>query len=366
MYKLKKCTLSIVLLKRGGLIMNYPVTCVWEVTMACNMRCKHCGSSCSSALPGELSTAEAFKFIDMCKDINLKWINLSGGEPFVRPDLILLIKYLYANSIPINIISNGWLVSEDIAKELAGIKYLRVMISLDGPEEIHDFIRKPGSFARIKNSLEILNKYNILTGCITTLTKQNYKFLEEIRTFLAKMNVECWQVQLGLPMGNLSENKDWILEPKDLTGIIDYLYEKKGKDGVHIFPADCMGYYNAKIDGILSEAYGEKVGSWRGCNAGVSSFGLLHDGDIVGCTSIRDKKYVEGNIKNQTLREIWENPNSFTWRRNFKPQDLSGNCKKCEHASECLGGCFNTRFTMNNSFCSENKYCTYNLMMDKK
>ena len=62
--------------------------------MACNMRCKHCGSSCTDALPGELTTLEAFKFIDMCKDIGLKWISLSGGEPFVRPDLLLLMKYL--------------------------------------------------------------------------------------------------------------------------------------------------------------------------------------------------------------------------------------------------------------------------------
>ena len=314
--QIKKCTLFLIILNEV-ILLSYPVTCVWEVTMACNMRCKHCGSSCNSALPGELSTKDAFKFIDMCKDINLKWINLSGGEPFARSDLTLLIKYLYSNGIPVNIISNGWLISEDIAKELSVVKYLRVMISLDGPEKIHDFIRKPGSFSKIKNSFEVLNKYNILTGCITTLTKKNYKYLGEIRKFLSQMNVHCWQVQLGLPMGNLRENKDWILEPKDLIEIIDYLYEKKGKNGVHIFPADCMGYYNNKIDEILSEAYGTKIGRWSGCNAGINSFGLLHNGDVVGCTSIRDQKYVEGNIKEQTLREIWENPNSFKWRRNF-------------------------------------------------
>ena len=68
------------------------MTCVWEVTMACNMRCKHCGSSCSNALPGELSTFEALRFIDMCKDIGIQWISLSGGEPFVRKDLLYLIK----------------------------------------------------------------------------------------------------------------------------------------------------------------------------------------------------------------------------------------------------------------------------------
>ena len=63
---------------------DYPRTCVWEVTMGCNMRCGHCGSSCKTALPGELTTQEAFNFIDMCDDAGLEWINLSGGEPFTR------------------------------------------------------------------------------------------------------------------------------------------------------------------------------------------------------------------------------------------------------------------------------------------
>lgn len=341
------------------------MTCVWEVTMACNMRCKHCGSSCSDALPDELSTFEAFKFIDMCKDIGLEWINLSGGEPFVRPDLLIIIKYLHAKGIPINIISNGWLITESIAKELSGIKNLRIMISLDGPENIHDFIRRPGSFARIKNSLEIINKYKILNGCITTITKKNLLHLEQIRKFLIEMKVKCWQVQLGLPMGNLAKNKNWVIEPKDIIDIVDYIYEKKGKDGIHIFPADCIGYYNYKIDEILNEAYGEQASGWEGCSAGIKSFGMLHNGDIVGCTSIRDKKYIEGNIRQNTLKEIWENPNSFNWRRKLTVDDLSGNCRKCKHAFKCLGGCSNTRMTVENSFCSENKYCTHNFMMSQ-
>ena len=43
-----------------------PITCVWEVTMACNMRCKHCGSSCSVSDKDELTTEEAVK---LCKEI---------------------------------------------------------------------------------------------------------------------------------------------------------------------------------------------------------------------------------------------------------------------------------------------------------
>ena len=335
--------------------------------MACNMRCMHCGSSCSCALPGELTTLEAFKFIDMCKDIGLKWISLSGGEPFVRPDLLLLLKYLEKCNIPANIISNGWLITDDVAKELRNIKNIRVMISIDGPKEVHDKIRKEGSFERAINSFELLKKYSIQTGCITTLTNKNFNLLDDLYNVLVDLGVDIWQFQIGLPMGNLEKNKELVIEPLDLVGFINYFYDKALKRKIRIYPADCIGYYDSKVDGILKIAYQtEKAPIWEGCNAGKRGFGLLHNGDVIGCTSIRDKKYVEGNIKEHTLREIWEDPNSFSWNRKFSERNLKGNCRKCKYAEKCLGGCANTRLTINNTFDSENPYCVRNVLLKKK
>lgn len=68
-----------------------PVTAVWEVTMGCNMRCKHCGSSCAQPLPDELTTGEALDIIGQLSAIGLRWITLSGGEPLTRHDLSNLI-----------------------------------------------------------------------------------------------------------------------------------------------------------------------------------------------------------------------------------------------------------------------------------
>ena len=52
--------------------MNKLTTAVWEITMGCNMRCKHCGSSCAEALPDELNTSEALEVCDQLKDLGLK------------------------------------------------------------------------------------------------------------------------------------------------------------------------------------------------------------------------------------------------------------------------------------------------------
>lgn len=338
-----------------------PVTCVWEITMGCNMRCKHCGSSCASALPGELSTDEAFKFVDMCAEMGLEWISISGGEPFTRRDLVQIIEYARKKNVYINIITNGWLITENHAREISELDGVRILISIDGPEKIHDFIRKPGSFNKISQTLDILNNNNILTGCITTITKQNINNLDELKLFLISKNVTCWQLQIGLPMGNLSENSSWILDYNQINNIIDFCYKVSQENKINVFPADCIGYYDKKLDEIYKKSYNtDNISPWSGCSAGIYSFGLLHNGDIVGCTSIRDRNFVEGNIKNKSLKEIWENSNSFSWRRNFNYQNLGPKCSNCKHNKECLGGCFNTRFTLNHSFNSDNNYCMIN------
>lgn len=75
--------------------------------------------------------------------------------------------------------------------------------------------------------------------------------------------------------------------------------------------------------------------------------------------SIRDKEFVEGNIKERSLRKIWEDEGSFLWRRSLTKDKLKGACHSCRYGSKCLGGCVNTRLTMNGDIYSENQYCAY-------
>lgn len=343
-----------------------PVTCVWEVTMGCNMRCKHCGSSCEKSLPGELSTEEGYKFIDMCADMGLKWITLSGGEPLTRKDIPLLVKRIREKGIDANIITNGWNVTDDLAKKLKEAGVSVVAISIDGTEEIHDSIRKKGSFARSKNAFEILGKNGIQTGCITTITNKNLYCLNELKKQLIDMGVASWQVQIGLPMGNLAKNNDWVITPDKINYIIDFCYNVFLEDKIKIFPADCIGYYNKKLTEIINHTFNlNNDFIWDGCNAGKHGFGILHNGDILGCTSIRNKSFIEGNIKEKSLKEIWESKDLFKWNRQMTRSKLTGDCHTCKYADICLGGCANTRLSMNGSIYSENLYCSHNFLMKK-
>lgn len=341
-----------------------PITCVWEVTMGCNMRCGHCGSSCAEPLKDELNTEEALDLCDQIAELGLRWITLSGGEPLTRRDIPLLVKRLSDRGVAVNIITNGWLLEREMARKLKESGISTVAISIDGTPEIHDKIRRKGAFEHAKKAFLTMKELGIQTGAVTTITKQNIHVLKELKEELIGMGVKSWQVQLGLPMGNMKERPDWILEPEQIRDIIDFCYDTAKEGRIGIFPADCIGYYTKKELEIKRISYrSNMVSIWDGCNAGIRGFGILQNGDILGCTSIRSGEYIEGNIRKRPLREIWEDEGSFLWRRKMTKDQLSGACKTCIYGGKCLGGCPNTRLTMNGDIYSENQYCAYHLAL---
>ncbi|MDR0910673.1 MAG: radical SAM protein [Spirochaetaceae bacterium] len=343
-----------------------PVTCVWEITMGCNMRCGHCGSSCSDPLPDELTTAEAFDAIEQMAEIGLRWVTLSGGEPLTRRDWPQLLRHLTERGVSCNMITNGWNITEDVARQMKENNISTVAISIDGTREIHDRIRKPGSYDRIEQGIRILKQYSITVGAVTTLTKQNIDILPQIKDELIRMGANSWQVQLGLPMGNFTRHEDWLLEPEDVDGILDFCYKTNSEGKIVMYPADCLGYYSHKELRTRQMAFNTpNYQLWDGCNAGIRGFGFLYNGDILGCTSIRDREYIEGNIRERTLRDIWEDKNKFLWRRQMSKDKLSGECSVCKYGSKCLGGCPNTRLTIDHTIYGENRYCVYNVAMKK-
>ena len=61
-----------------------PRNCVWELTLACNLRCVHCGSRAGHVRPRELSTAECLDVVHQLAGLGTELVTLSGGEPTLR------------------------------------------------------------------------------------------------------------------------------------------------------------------------------------------------------------------------------------------------------------------------------------------
>ncbi len=340
---------------------NYQlISGVWEITMNCNLRCKHCGSGCEGPLPDELTTEEASAVCDSLGRLNMRQITLSGGEPFTRKDWPKIVRRLTDNGIKTNILSNGWLVDREtfrIAKD-AGLTNLG--ISLDGLEEIHDFIRKKGSYAGILNTFQLAKEENMRIAVATCIHHKNLGELEGMKKVLIEHGVSHWQFQAAVPMGNMADHKEWLLDPSDIDRVIDFAYDTVQEGAIRVDLADNIGYYNMKeIEVRKSNSKSEFAsGMWVGCQAGKAVIGIRCNGDVIGCLSIRDDNLIEANLRDIPIDELWNQPDAFSWNRELSKNKLTGFCKICHFGEYCRGGCSGMKQLRYNSL-GENHLCSY-------
>ena len=87
-----------------------PSYCVWELTLACNLRCGHCGSRAGKPRPDELSTSECLGVVKSLAELGCEVITLSGGEPTLRPDWYAIASSIREHGMIPNMVSNGYVL----------------------------------------------------------------------------------------------------------------------------------------------------------------------------------------------------------------------------------------------------------------
>src|SRR5581483_6708878 len=82
-----------------------PIYAVWEITLACDLACRHCGSRAGRGRPDELTTSEALDLIDQMARLDVKEITLIGGEAYLRDDWLDLVRAIHGHGIPVSMTS---------------------------------------------------------------------------------------------------------------------------------------------------------------------------------------------------------------------------------------------------------------------
>lgn len=335
-----------------------PQQFVWELTLKCNLKCIHCGSSAGKARKNELSTKEA---LNLCKDlaeINTKEVCFMGGEPFLRKEWYEIGKVIKELGMELLVITNGYNINEDIISKLVKLNPYGVSVSLDGATpQTHDYIRgKQGSFKNIMKFISLTKNANLPTTIITTVNKLNFKELPLIKDLILNKNI-AWQIQVASPEGRFS--KKLLLSKEEFYSLglfIASLQEKYSTKELPVIGAHCCGYNSEYIPHLgLSP-------DWRGCQAGISILSVKSNGDVVGCLATPDE-YIEGNIRQRSIVEIWNDPNSFLYTRKFKSSNLGDNCRDCKYGEICRGGCLGMSMALTEKPYN-NPYCYYKIEQD--
>jgi radical SAM protein with 4Fe4S-binding SPASM domain len=340
-----------------------PRTAVWELTLRCNLSCRHCGSRAGRKRQDELSLAEALRLCDELGALGCRRLTLGGGEPLLRPDWPLIAERLRERGVTVGMVTNGAAWSEKVLGTVRAIGLESVAFSLDGLEESHDYLRaSPGLWRRILGWMKRCREAGLNVSAVTTIYRRNVAELERLREVLRDHGVERWQVQIGTPTGNLADHPELVIEPATLLALVPRI-ASWCRDGrrPRLYPGHNVGYFGEPEESLRDPR--DVVPCWTGCTAGLSVVGIESDGGIKGCLSLPSSRndetaFLEGNVREQPLAEIWSRPGAFAYNRGFTVAQLGGFCRSCDYGEICRGGCTWGVFA-NNRFVRDNPYCYY-------
>ena len=331
----------------------------WECTLTCNAKCKHCGSSAEKKkYDGELTTEEikaAFKQIADDMDATKILINVTGGEPLVRKDLCEVMEYA-TNELGFHwgMTTNGILLNEENIQKLKKANMETISISIDGLEETHDRFRGvPGSYKTIINNIKDLKKADFVKHIqvTTVFHKENINQLDALYDIMLGLNLDSWRLVSMDPIGRANENNDLLLDGKEIKQLLDFIKSKK-KDKRLDLTYGCPSFLGLEYEKEVRKHYFY-------CKTGINVASILYNGDLFVCPNVpRRKELIQGNIRTDNFKEVWDKKYKQFRNRNRTKCD---SCEKCENWEYCLGGSFHTWDFNENT---QNK-CTYNMIYDK-
>jgi radical SAM protein with 4Fe4S-binding SPASM domain len=316
-------------------------TALYELTLRCNLYCIHCGSSAGSQRKEELNTEQWNILTTQLAGMGCERIALLGGEPFLRNDWFEISKNINEFNMKVIYITNGLVIDEKIVEKLRHIDPYVVAVSLDGSSaKTHDKIRGVnGSFEKSKNAVLLLQEADVPTTIITTINKMNFKELPIMREWVKNKGI-TWQLQITIPIGRFQKelmiSKDEFYAAALFIAAIKKTYRLSE---LPIIGAHSFGYFSKVLPTYAILPH------WDGCQAGITSVGIQSDGGVKGCLSLPEE-YVQGNIKEKSLEEIWNAPEFCSYMRNFNREELNGCCRNCKYGKKCKGGCLSVSIAL--------------------
>jgi radical SAM protein with 4Fe4S-binding SPASM domain len=334
-----------------------PAYAVWEITLKCDLACHHCGSRAGRERPDELTTVEALDLVAQIAALGVKECTLIGGEAYLRDDWAEIARAVREAGMVCSVTTGGRGMTPERAQAAVAAGIQQVSVSVDGHQATHDALRGVvGSHAAAMAALANLRAAGMKVTVNTQIGRTNLAELPTLFESLVSAGAAAWQTQLTVAMGRAADDPGLILEPHQVLEVMPVLAAiKKRADqvGVRVWPGNNIGYFGP-FESVLKGSFPR--GHSASCGAGRSTLGIEANGDIKGCPSLPTADYVGGNVRDYSLKEIWERAPALRFTRARTVDDLWGYCRGCYYAETCQAGCTWTSHVLfgkpgNNPFC---------------
>lgn len=305
--------------------LSAPTQVFAEITDDCQLKCKHCfnGNRRGNAY---LETSVWEKIIDRLDECGVFRIRISGGEPFLRKDIIEILKYIDTKSIRYSVYTNGLNVDQCI-EELKGLKKLDcIRVSIDGTKEVNDYLRGDGTYDETIQTILHLEECGIPCEINFTIMEINYRSLGELSEQLKKLGIKS-HIHVGF-----AKIGGRALENINLCFTDESKFEQQACE-----IRDCINSHeNIAEYVLLRPLYNKIYGKAIGCPGGRISAVIRANGAVSPCGFLADDEFYCGSIVDTSMIDIWHHKNMDRVRKLKIRQE----CKECKFFfKNCTGGC---------------------------
>ncbi|SIS83361.1 GDL motif peptide-associated radical SAM/SPASM maturase [Insolitispirillum peregrinum] len=335
-----------------------PVHVVWEITLACDQKCLHCGSRAGHRRQDELSTDECLEVIRTLAGMGTREVTLIGGEAYMRKDWTTLIRAITDHGMICSIQSGGRTLTRERLQAAIDAGLRGIGVSLDGLAPLHDRLRNvPGSFELGSAALVRAKEAGLKISVNTQIGAETLADLPALMEHVLALGASHWQIQLTVAMGNAVDNPELLLQPWQLAEVMPVLADlyRKGLDqGLLMTVGNNIGYFGPYE--ALWRGFGDERIHWAGCGAGRTVMALEADGTVKGCPSLATQGFSGGSVRDHSLPELWQTSPEIHFGRLRSVADLWGFCRTCYYNDTCRAGCTWTAHSLfgkpgNNPYC---------------
>jgi len=293
-----------------------------ELTSRCNERCVHCYIPHKNKLH-DIEPKLFYNVLEQCRELDVLGITISGGEPLIHKHFDNFLRKLKEYDFSLSIFSNLTFLNDGIIKEMKDGKISSINVSLYSMKpENHDAITKvPGSFFKTRDSVLNLIENNIPIRISCPVMKQNKDDYIDVLNWAHEHKVRASTDYIMMARyDHTTDNLDNRLSFDEVEKLINEIISNDTE------------YQRNILSGNIGQIDLQDTSNDTICGACRVSLCMVPNGNVYPCAGWQG--YVCGNLKEQSLREIWEHSPKVKYLRSLRKKDFP-QCLTCQDKAFC-------------------------------
>jgi radical SAM protein with 4Fe4S-binding SPASM domain len=328
-------------------------TFFWNVTYKCNYNCGICFTDSGAGRSDELNTEQAFEVIDKIHASGVNDVIISGGEPFIRADMVDILARMADKGITARIASNGSLLTDELLGRLEKetlTKSFQISIDTVDPAlygKIHGV--DASMFEKVLEGITQVKEHGFHTTASVRLTPLTLPAIPDLIDFAHNQGWATLTIHLPLHTRRVSDAFD---QNTDLLALVkpafDHFCQYSDKWLIETYIP--WAQYHPTMREIEKKA----TVMHRGCRAGRDRLTINPNGMLSACVCMDIPELYVGDIKTDDLVECFEQSELCNLMRN--PQE-HGLCMECPHVATCGAGCRASAYATEGRIDGQDKAC---------